>query len=122
MLTLNACHATPRHTHTRTCTKPTPHRTAPDLFRALSEAIHIVARGAHDPLEAHARVRRFYDWTHVARRTEAVYEAVVRSEAVDFGTRVRRCVLPLSLPHLSSWLIRIVMGVAERWLWARSRG
>jgi len=61
-----------------------------DLFRALSEAIHIVARGAHDPLEAHARVKRFYDWTHVARRTEAVYEAVVRSEAVDFGTRVRR--------------------------------
>ena len=76
-----ACHAT-------------PHRT--DLFRALSEAIHIVARGAHDPLEAHARVKEFYDWTHVAQRTEAVYEAVVRSEAVDFGTRVRRCVLPLS--------------------------
>ena len=107
MLTLNAYHATPRHATPAPAPAPAPapnphlHRTAPDLFRALSEAIHIVARGAHDPLEAHARVRRFYDWTHVARRTEAVYEAVVRSEAVDFGTRVRRCVLPLSLPRFS---------------------
>ncbi|KAF8551194.1 glycosyltransferase family 4 protein, partial [Imleria badia] len=61
-----------------------------DLFRALKEAIDIVTRGAHDPLEAHARVAHFYDWSHVAVRTEAVYTAVVRSEPIDFETRVRR--------------------------------
>jgi hypothetical protein len=68
-----------------------------DLFRALKEAIDIVTRGAHDPLEAHARVAHFYDWSHVAVRTEAVYTAVVRSEPIDFETRVRRCVLVLPL-------------------------
>ncbi|KAG6379537.1 glycosyltransferase family 4 protein [Boletus reticuloceps] len=61
-----------------------------DVFRALSEAIDIVTRGAHDRLEAHARVTRFYDWAHIAERTEAVYDAVVRSEPIDFETRVRR--------------------------------
>ncbi|KAN0085692.1 glycosyltransferase family 4 protein [Tylopilus felleus] len=61
-----------------------------DVFRALSEAIDIVRWGTHDPLEAHARVKRFYDWTYVAERTEAVYDAVVRSEPIDFEMRVRR--------------------------------
>lgn len=64
-----------------------------DVFRALSEAIQIVTQGDHDPLEAHARVKRFYDWMRVAERTEAVYDVVVRSEPIDFQTRVRRCVL-----------------------------
>ncbi|KAG8216346.1 glycosyltransferase family 4 protein [Butyriboletus roseoflavus] len=61
-----------------------------DVFRALSEAIQIVTQGEHDPLEAHARVKRFYDWMRVAERTEAVYSSVVRSEPIDFQTRVRR--------------------------------
>ncbi|KAG9311863.1 glycosyltransferase family 4 protein [Chiua virens] len=61
-----------------------------DVFRALSEAIQIVSAGDHDPLEAHARVKQFYDWMHVAERTEAVYNTVVRSEPIGFETRVTR--------------------------------
>ncbi|KAF9235599.1 glycosyltransferase family 4 protein [Melanogaster broomeanus] len=61
-----------------------------DVFRALSEAIRIVSQGRHDPVEAHERVKRFYDWMDVAERTEAVYETVIRSEPIDFPTRMQR--------------------------------
>ncbi|KIJ15119.1 glycosyltransferase family 4 protein [Paxillus involutus ATCC 200175] len=61
-----------------------------DVFRAISEAIHIVSQGKHDPLEAHERVKSFYDWMEVAERTEAVYNTVIRSDPIDFGTRMQR--------------------------------
>ncbi|KIJ63058.1 glycosyltransferase family 4 protein [Hydnomerulius pinastri MD-312] len=61
-----------------------------DVFRAISEAVHIVSQGNHDPLEAHERVKSFYDWMQVAERTENVYNTVIRSEPIDFWTRVQR--------------------------------
>ncbi|KAF8430897.1 glycosyltransferase family 4 protein [Boletus edulis BED1] len=79
-----------------------------DVFRALSEAIDIVTRGAHDRLEAHARVTRFYDWAHIAERTEAVYDAVVRSESIDFETRVRRT---MSLGPFAGLIYTIILVV-----------
>ncbi|KAF9226232.1 glycosyltransferase family 4 protein [Gyrodon lividus] len=61
-----------------------------DVFRAISEAIHIVSQGRHDPLEAHERVKSFYDWMEVAERTETVYNTVIRSDPIDFWTRMQR--------------------------------
>ena len=61
-----------------------------DLFRALSEAIAIVSKGQHNPIEAHQRVKNFYNWADVAERTETVYDAVVKSEQKDLWTRMQR--------------------------------
>jgi len=61
-----------------------------DLFRALSEAVAIVSKGQHDPVEAHRRVKNFYNWADVAERTEVVYDAVVKSEQKDLWTRMQR--------------------------------
>jgi phosphatidylinositol glycan class A protein len=64
--------------------------TISDLFRALSEAVAIVSKGQHDPVEAHQRVKNFYNWEDVAGRTEVVYDAVVKSEQKDLWTRMQR--------------------------------
>jgi phosphatidylinositol glycan class A protein len=61
-----------------------------DVFRAMSEAINMVSHGKHDPWNAHGRVKSFYDWSHVAERTEKVYESVVKSEQRDLWTRIQR--------------------------------
>jgi len=61
-----------------------------DVFRAISEAIGIVSQGKHDPMNAHGRVKGFYDWSQVAERTEKVYDAVIRSEQRDLWTRIQR--------------------------------
>ncbi|KAH7882328.1 glycosyltransferase family 4 protein [Phlebopus sp. FC_14] len=61
-----------------------------DVIRAISEAIRIVSKGQHDPLEAHEQVKGFYDWIQVAERTEKVYGNVIRSELNDFWTRMQR--------------------------------
>ena len=56
----------------------------------MSEAITIVSQGKHDPLNAHGRVKGFYDWSQVAERTEKVYESVIKSEQRDLWTRIQR--------------------------------
>ncbi|CDO75438.1 hypothetical protein BN946_scf184693.g7 [Trametes cinnabarina] len=61
-----------------------------DVVRAMSEAIELVAAGKHDPLRAHERIKDFYDWKEVTRRTEAVYDLVLESEPYDFWTRLQR--------------------------------
>ncbi|KZT24146.1 glycosyltransferase family 4 protein [Neolentinus lepideus HHB14362 ss-1] len=61
-----------------------------DVVRAMSEAIRIVSAGKHDPIQAHERVKSFYDWGRIAERTERVYEAVVKSHPRDFWTRMQR--------------------------------
>ncbi|KAH7908643.1 glycosyltransferase family 4 protein [Hygrophoropsis aurantiaca] len=61
-----------------------------DVFRALSEAIKIVSEGRHSPMEAHERVKSFYDWGQVAERTEKVYDAVLKSPPMEFRTRIQR--------------------------------
>lgn len=61
-----------------------------DLIRALSEAVAIVSKGQHDPIEAHQKVKNFYNWGEVAERTEIVYDAVVKSEQKDLWTRMQR--------------------------------
>lgn len=61
-----------------------------DLFRALSEAVAIVSKGQHNPMEAHQRVKNIYNWADVAERTEVVYDAVVKSEQKDLWTRMQR--------------------------------
>ncbi|KAF8520944.1 transferase, partial [Hysterangium stoloniferum] len=63
-----------------------------DVVRALSEAISIVSQGRHDPMKAHERMREFYDWAHVAERTEAVYNQVLATEPQDLWTRIQRTV------------------------------
>lgn len=45
-----------------------------------------------DPHAAHARVATFYDWEEVTRRTENVYDAVMRSEAISLWERIVRSV------------------------------
>ncbi|KAF8237378.1 transferase [Tricholoma matsutake] len=61
-----------------------------DVVRAISEAIHIVAAGKHDPLKAHERVRTFYNWEDVAIRTERVYDTVLKSRQIELWERMRR--------------------------------
>lgn len=56
-----------------------------DVVRAMSEAIKLVSKGKHDPMKAHERVKSFYSWNTIAKRTEVVYRKVH------------------SLPELSLW-------------------
>ena len=62
----------------------------PDVFEAISEAISIVSQGKHDPHLAHDRIKNLYDWAHIARRTEVVYENVMGSEEMELWTRMKR--------------------------------
>ncbi|EMD34737.1 glycosyltransferase family 4 protein [Gelatoporia subvermispora B] len=61
-----------------------------DVVRAMSEAIGVVSAGKHDPIQAYERVKGFYDWAEVARRTERVYQTVFETPSYDFWTRMRR--------------------------------
>lgn len=45
-----------------------------------------------DAHAAHARVRAFYDWAEVTRRTEGVYEAAMHTEAISLWERIVRWV------------------------------
>lgn len=63
-----------------------------DVFRAISEAIRIVAAGKHDPIKAHERVKTFYDWQQVAARTEKVYSTVMQSRQMELMERITRYV------------------------------
>ena len=60
------------------------------MFRAIAEAIDIVSKGMHDPMSAHDRIKKFYDWSHVTSRTEKVYDAVMKSKPRDLSTRIQR--------------------------------
>jgi phosphatidylinositol glycan class A protein len=66
------------------------YHSVPDVVRAISEAVHIVAAGKHDPLKAHERVRTFYNWEDVATRTEKVYDAVMKSRQIELWERMQR--------------------------------
>ena len=68
-----------------------------DVFRAMSEAIALVAKGGHDPHHAHQRIRGFYDWTRVAERTEVVYNKVLATPPYPLWTRIQRCAFVFSL-------------------------
>ncbi|KAF7348567.1 Phosphatidylinositol N-acetylglucosaminyltransferase subunit A [Mycena venus] len=61
-----------------------------DVCRAVGEAIKIVSEGKHDPLLAHERIKTFYDWEQVAERTEAVYDAVLKSPQMELWERMQR--------------------------------
>ena len=61
-----------------------------DVFHATMHALSIVRQGKHDPHRAHERIRGFYDWTRVARRTEKVYEDVMRKEGENLWDRIER--------------------------------
>ncbi|KAG6810562.1 hypothetical protein H0H92_011316 [Tricholoma furcatifolium] len=61
-----------------------------DVFRAMSEAIGIVAAGKHDPQQAHERIRTFYNWEDIAVRTEKVYDAVMKSPQMELMERMQR--------------------------------
>lgn len=60
------------------------------MVRAISEAIEIVTAGKHDPFEAHARIKTFYDWSQIAIRTEKVYQAVMKTPQMELGERMQR--------------------------------
>ncbi|KZV68932.1 glycosyltransferase family 4 protein [Peniophora sp. CONT] len=61
-----------------------------DVFEATMHALCIVRAGKHDPQRAHERVRGFYNWTGVAKRTERVYEDVMKKEAEGIWDRIER--------------------------------
>lgn len=63
---------------------------AADVVRAVEEAVGVVMGGGHDPVKAHERIRGFYDWDEVTTRTERVYDAVLKSEPIEFMERVQR--------------------------------
>ncbi len=58
----------------------------------MSEAIRLVSARKHDPHRAHERIKDFYDWSSITRRTEVVYESVMKSSPYDFWTRMHRFV------------------------------
>ncbi|EIM85477.1 glycosyltransferase family 4 protein [Stereum hirsutum FP-91666 SS1] len=64
--------------------------TEDDIFEATSKAIALVSAGSHDPHRAHAQIKDFYDWAHIARRTEVVYRNVLQSEEMGVWTRIMR--------------------------------
>ncbi|KAI0315054.1 hypothetical protein OF83DRAFT_1085218, partial [Amylostereum chailletii] len=64
--------------------------TEDDVFDAISEAIAIVSAGKHDPHRAHARIRGFYDWAQIARRTEVVYRNAMAAEGYTLWERMHR--------------------------------
>lgn len=70
-------------------------RTFEDIVRAMSEAIHRVAAGLHDPHAAHARIREFYNWKDVTERTERVYQNALSTPETDLWTRIKRYVASL---------------------------
>ncbi|KAJ6491278.1 transferase [Mycena vitilis] len=61
-----------------------------DVCRAVGEAVKIVSEGNHDPLLAHERIKTLYDWVQVTERTEAVYDAVLRSPQMELWERIQR--------------------------------
>ena len=71
-----------------------------DVVRAVSEAIERVSAGKHDPLRAHERIKDFYDWTEITRRTELVYESVLATSPYDFWTRLQRYALLLPVKSI----------------------
>lgn len=64
-----------------------------DLHEAVSKAIDIVSTGKHDPWQAHHRIAGMYSWEHVARRTEVVYQDVLKSSSYSLWERMQRYAL-----------------------------
>ncbi|KLO14008.1 transferase [Schizopora paradoxa] len=61
-----------------------------DVVRAMAEAIELVSEGRHDPQRAHSRIRNFYNWGLVAKRTEKVYDFAMNSEPTELPERIRK--------------------------------
>uniref|UniRef100_A0A8H7XMR0 Glycosyl transferase family 1 domain-containing protein n=1 Tax=Psilocybe cubensis TaxID=181762 RepID=A0A8H7XMR0_PSICU len=61
-----------------------------DVIRAISEAIEIIQNGRHDPIQAHERIKQFYNWEDVAERTEKVYDTVLKTPQIDLMERIHR--------------------------------
>ena len=59
-------------------------------MHALTKAIAIVTAGGHDPIKAHERVKSMYDWDEVTKRTEVVYEDIMKRSPIDLWTRMHR--------------------------------
>ncbi|OBZ77733.1 Phosphatidylinositol N-acetylglucosaminyltransferase gpi3 subunit [Grifola frondosa] len=79
-----------------------------DVVRAMSEAIEIVSAGKHDPIQAHQRIKGFYDWSEIAERTERVYELVMESPQRDFWCRMQRT---LELGRFAGLIFAIILVV-----------
>lgn len=60
-----------------------------DVVRAMSEAIQLVSQGKHDAKNAHERVRKFYNWDSIAKRTEIVYFKVHSLPEIDLWNRLQ---------------------------------
>jgi len=61
-----------------------------DVIRAMSKAIKRVSKGRHDPHRAHLRIRDFYSWGLVAKRTEKVYNFAMKSKPANLSERIRK--------------------------------
>ncbi|TXT13406.1 hypothetical protein VHUM_00773 [Vanrija humicola] len=61
-----------------------------DVVRALTEAIHTIQAGAHDPHTAHERIKTMYSWASVAERTEEVYRRVLATPGRGTMDRLAR--------------------------------
>jgi phosphatidylinositol N-acetylglucosaminyltransferase subunit A len=59
-----------------------------DLVRAVLSALARV--NDVSPWQFHERVKTMYNWNYVARRTELVYDRILRTEPVSFIERLRR--------------------------------
>ena len=71
-----------------------------DVVRAMSEAIVRISKGLHDPQAAHERIRSFYNWKDVTKRTEQVYDFVLAAEEKSLWTRIKRYVSSGLYRHL----------------------
>ncbi|KAL1408126.1 Phosphatidylinositol N-acetylglucosaminyltransferase GPI3 subunit [Vanrija albida] len=95
-----------------------------DVIRALTHAIHTIEAGRHDPLRAHARIRRMYSWASVAERTEAVYARVLATAPRGTMARLARyaslgpvfglilCAI-MACQHALFWLCEVVYPADE---------
>ena len=63
-----------------------------DVVHALTKAISLVQAGGHDPIRAHERVKSMYNWEEVTKRTEVVYEDIMKREPISLWTRLHRYV------------------------------
>ena len=84
----------------------------------MSEAIVRVSKGLHDPQAAHERIRSFYNWKDVTKRTEQVYDFVLAAEEKSLWTRIKRYVCYLDFTSTSSGETLTVILYAEPIIWA----
>lgn len=90
------------------------------LVAALDKAIRDRdRRRVVEPFECHARIKRYYQWTDIAQRTQTVYDAIMEDDADSLNVRVKKlmkCGLAFGLFYVTVHIIEHFLSVLYAWL------